>query len=115
MADIVPLILMLGALIALMLARGLLAAARDHVRAAHPDWFETLGSGGWGLRTGGPDERARRKLTRPLLLGRLPRGPDADPVLRRLAEHMRLMLLAALLCLLGLGLIIWLRGAGAAA
>lgn len=109
MGDIVPLILMGIALIAMIISRAMLAAARDHVRNQHPDWYAQLGAGGGGIRLGGADERARRRLTRPLLFGPLPEGPAADPVLRRVAEHLRLSLLAAAVSTGGFALIVVLR------
>jgi hypothetical protein len=109
MGDVVPLILMGVALVAMIISRALLAAARDHVRHQHPDWYAALGAGGGGIRLGGPEERARRRLTRPLLFGPLPEGPAADPVLRRVAEHLRLALLAAAISTGGFVLIVVLR------
>jgi hypothetical protein len=111
MGDAVPLILMVLALVAMMIARALLMAARDHVRRQHPAWFEALG-GGQSFRLGGPDERARRRLVRPLILGPLPDPVADDTVLRRLGEHLRLALLTAVLSRAGLVVIIALRSQG---
>jgi hypothetical protein len=108
LADAVPLILMLLALIAILIARALLVAARDHVRQSHPDWYAELGRT-QGPRLGSPDERARRRLFRPLATRRLPGELAADPVLLKVAEHIRLALLTAGVSIAGLTLIVILR------
>lgn len=108
MPNIVPFTLMGLALVAAFIAQALLLAAREHVRAHHPDWYAALAGGGSGLRLGGPDERARRKLARPLLFG-LPPAARADRPLAQLAERFRLALSTVILSLIGLILIIALR------
>ena len=115
MADAAPLALMVIALIAMIIARALMAAARDHVRSRHADWYVRLGEGGNAFRLGGADERARRRLARPLVFGPLPEGPAADPVLKRLSDHLRLSLLAAAVSTAGFVLILVLRAQFAAA
>ena len=112
MADAVPLILMILALVAMLIGRALLIACRDHVRRAHPDWFAELGGAGAGMRLGGPDERTRRKLLWPLLFGPLPASVSHDAVLKRLAEHLRLALMTAGFSLAGLVLILTIRAQG---
>jgi hypothetical protein len=109
MANVVPLALMGVCLVALIVARGLIMLARDHVRARHADWYARLGAAGSPLRLGGPDERARRRLARPLIFGPLPPEAAADPALRKMAEHLRLALAAAGLSMAGLVAIIALR------
>lgn len=109
MGDVVPFTLMGLALIAAFFAQALLLAAREHVRLRHPDWYDKLASGGSGLRLGGPDDQARRKLARPLLWNRLPPGPAEDPALKGLADRFRLALLTVALSIGGLILIIALR------
>jgi hypothetical protein len=112
MADIVPFALMGLALVAAFIAQALLMAAREHVRSQHPDWFAELSSGGGGFRLGGPDERARRKLARPLLFG-LPAAQRGDAALKQLAERFRLALLTVAASMGGVVLIIALRAAAA--
>lgn len=107
MGDAAPFALMALALLSAFAAQALALAAREHVRARWPDWFAELSRGG-GLRIGGPDDRVRRRLARPLLFG-LPPGPREDPALARLAERFRLALLAVALSTLGLVAIIALR------
>jgi hypothetical protein len=113
MGEIVPIILMLMALVAALGAKALVIAAREHVRRFHPDWFAQLSSGGSGIRLGGPDERARRKLAGPLITGRMPPGPAQDAALVDLARKLRLALAALSLCVLAVALIVWLRAGGA--
>jgi hypothetical protein len=112
MADVAPFALMALALVSAFVAQALLLAAREHVRVAHPAWFEALASGGSGLRLGGPDDRVRRKLARPLLFG-LPPEARADAALARLAERFRLAMLSVALSMGGLLLIIALRAQAA--
>lgn len=107
MRDVAPFALMAIALVSAFIAQALLLAAREHVRRAWPDWFEALGKGG-GIRLGGPDDRVRRRLARPLLFG-LPTGPREDPALARLAERFRLAMLSVGLASLGLIAVIALR------
>ena len=90
LGDIAFFGLMAVALAAAIAAQATLMTAREHVRARHPDWFARLGAGGPSLRLGGPGERARRRLIRPLLLGALPPEAAADPVLARIAQGLRL-------------------------
>ena len=108
MENLVPFALMALALVAAFAAQAMLLAAREHVRQVWPDWFAQLARGGGGVRLGGPDDRVRRRLARPLLFG-LPEGPRGDPALSRLAERFRLALLAVALSAGGLVLIIALR------
>ena len=108
MGDVVPLVLMVVALIAMMIARALLMAARDHVQRQHPSWFAELGRRD-GIRLGGAEERARRRLVRPLVIGPLPEPAARDTVLCRVADHLRLALTAAGLSLGGLTVIMILR------
>ena len=98
---------MLGALA----GQGVLASAREHVRQAWPDWFAQLAGPRSGWRPGGPAERARRRLLWPLLSNALPRGPDADPALARLAALLRLALVACALGVAGMAGSLWLRAA----
>lgn len=109
MGDVVPFVLMGVALVSAFVAQALLLAAREHVRMNHPGWYEQLVAGGGGLRLGGPDDRARRKLARPLLWGRLPSGAADDAALRQLADRFRLALLTVALSLGGLIAVIALR------
>lgn len=113
MADAVPLILMVLALVALMIGRALLIACREHVRRVHPDWFAELGGAGPGVRLGGPAERARRKLLWPLLFGKLPGAAGEDAMLKRMAEHLKLSLMTAGLSLAGLVIILTIRAQAA--
>ena len=108
MENVVPFALMALSLVAAFAAQAMLLAAREHVRQVWPDWFARLAQGGGGVRIGGPDDRVRRRLARPLLFG-LPEGPREDPALAKLAERFRLALLAVGLCAGGLILIISLR------
>lgn len=112
MHNAVPFALMGLALVAAFVAQALLLAAREHVRLLWPDWFETLAAGGGGVRLGGPDDRVRRRLARPLLFG-LPEGPRQDAALARLAERFRLALATVGLSSLGLIAIIALRAQAA--
>jgi hypothetical protein len=92
LGDIAFFALMAVALVAAVAAQATLMTAREHVRAKHPDWFARLGAGGSAFRLGGPDERARRRLIRPLLLGRIPPEAAADEALARIAAGLRLAL-----------------------
>jgi hypothetical protein len=112
MNNIAPFALMGLALVSAFIAQALLLAAREHVRARHPAWFEELASGGSGLRLGGPDDRARRKLARPLLFG-LPERVRGDAPLMKLAERFRLAMLSVAASMGGLLLIIALRAQAA--
>lgn len=114
MNDAVLYALMCLTLVAIFAAQGLLMAAREHVRALHKDWYATLSASGSSLRMGGPDDRARRRLVRPLLLGLLPPGPGADPQLIALAQKLRLAMLAVALGFGGVALVIAIRAAAAA-
>ena len=111
MNDIAPLALMVMALIAAVIGKALIVAAREHVRAMHPDWYAELSAGGSRLRLGGPEERARRRLARPLIFGPLPPGPAADPLMRDLARKTRLAMGTLALCVGGVIAILWLRAA----
>ncbi len=109
LADIAFFGLMAVALAAAVTAQATLMTAREHVRARHPDWFARLGAGGTAFRLGGPDERARRRLIRPLLLGRLPPEVAADETLGRIAAGLRLALGVLAAAFLGVILSIALR------
>jgi hypothetical protein len=109
MGDAVLYVLMGLTLVAIFGAQGLLMAAREHVRALHKDWYTALSAAGSSLRMGGPDDRARRRLLRPLLLGLLPPGPDRDPQLLALARKLRFAMLAVALGFGGIVLVIALR------
>jgi hypothetical protein len=109
MADIAPLLLMGLCLVALILARGMVMLAREHVRTHHAAWYAELGAAGSALRLGGPDERARRRLARPLIFGPLPPAAASDPVLRKIVDHLRLAMAAAGLSMAGLVAILALR------
>lgn len=78
-------------------SQGLLLAAREHVRRNHPAWFEELGAGGSRLRLGGPADRARRRLIRPLLFGPLPPEVAADAQLAQLAQRLKVAMLSVAL------------------
>jgi hypothetical protein len=109
MADIVLFILMGLAMVAAILTQGLLAAAREHVRNHHPAWFDELSEKGSAFRLGGANERARRRLLRPLLMRALPPGPAQDPLLITLSDRIRLALACVALGFGGTILLIALR------
>ncbi|WP_333832233.1 hypothetical protein [Rubrimonas sp.] len=111
MTDFAPLALMTMALVAALIGKALIAAAREHVRAMHPDWYAELSAQGSRFRLGGADDRARRRLARPLIFGPLPPGPAADPLLRDLARKTKLAMGALALCSAGVVAILWLRAA----
>ncbi len=92
-----------------MIAQALLLAAREHVRVVHPDWFEELGARGHSMRMGGPADRARRRLIRPLLLGPLPTAAQTDAALASLAQRLRVAMLGAALGLGALAVMITIR------
>jgi hypothetical protein len=96
-------------------ARALSAAARDRVRAHHPAWYEALRASGRGLRVGTDDEHVRRRLTRPMLLGRLPPGAAGDAELAKIASWFSFAITATLAAMGGLFLILWLRAGQPAA
>jgi len=85
------------AFVSAMIAQGLLLAAREHVRTVHPAWFAELGARGRSIRMGGPADRARRRLMRPLLLGPLPPAAQADAALVTLAQRLRVAMLGVAL------------------
>jgi hypothetical protein len=91
--DVLFYLLMLVTAAAALFARGLTAAAREHVRHRYPGWFEELSAKGSALRLSGPDERARRRLTRPLLFGAVPPEARNDALLQLMAQRLRLSLL----------------------
>jgi hypothetical protein len=107
MADIAPFVLMGLALVAALVAQGLLMAAREHVRARWPDWYAALAEGG-GARLGGPADRVRRRLARLMLTG-LPPDKRADPTLAQIADRFRLAMLTVTLSAAGFALIVALR------
>ncbi len=109
MSDIAVYALMGLAFIAGFIAQGLLIAAREHVRAHHPEWFAKLSQGGSGLRMSGPDERARRALARPLLMRRLPAAAAGDEMLVALSERFRLAITTVALSVAGLVVLMALR------
>ncbi len=113
MRDVAPILLMLMALIAALGAKALVAAAREHVRRMHPDWYDQLAGSGSRFRLGGPEERVRRRIAGPLLWGRFPPGPAEDAMLRDLARKLRWTLGATALCVGGVVLIMALRSADA--
>ena len=85
------------AFVSAMIAQGLLLAAREHVRVFHAAWFEELSARGHSMRMGGPADRARRRLMRPLLLGPLPPAAQADAALVTLAQRLRVAMLGVAL------------------
>jgi hypothetical protein len=99
------------AILGALAGQAVLAAAREHVRVTWPEWFDALAGPGGGLRLGGPAERARRRLLRPLLLQRLPAGPAGDEALLRMSALLRLALSVCAAGALGMALALWLRAA----
>jgi hypothetical protein len=111
--DILFYVLMLLTAAAALYARGLSAAAREHVRHRYPAWFEELSAKGSALRLSGPDERARRRLTRPLLFGAVPPEARGDALLQAMALRLRLSLLTTAVGFAGVVAVIAMRAQGA--
>lgn len=109
LSDIAVFAVMGLAFVCAVIAQSLLLAAREHVRALHPDWYAALGARGRSMRMGGPDDRARRRLMRPLLLGPLPPAAQADAALVALAQRLRVAMLGVALGLGGLAAMIAIR------
>jgi hypothetical protein len=106
-------ILMLVTAGAALFARGLTAAAREHVRQGYPAWYEQLSAKGSSLRLSGPDDRARRRITRPLIFGNIPAEARDDAVLAMMASRLRASLLITALGFAGVAAVIALRSQGA--
>jgi hypothetical protein len=113
MADAIPLVLMVAALIAGFMGQTLLVAAREHVRNAWPDWYGELSGAGSRLRFGGAHERARRRLVGPLFRGRFPEGPAGDAALLKLSALFRFAVIALVATAGGAFAIVALRAAAA--
>ncbi len=107
--DIAAFALMALSFLGAITARALSAAIRDRVRTSHRDWYAALAATRRGLGFGSDDEHVRRRLTWPLLRGRLPPGPAADAELRALAGWFGLAFTAAVAGFGGFILVVALR------
>jgi hypothetical protein len=105
-------ILMLVTAAAALFARGLTAAAREHVKQAYPDWYARLSEGGSSLRMSGPDDRARRRITRPLIFGAFPPEARGDEMLALMASRLRASLLTTVLGFAAVAAVVAIRAQG---
>lgn len=113
MTEVLFYVLMFVTAAAALFARGLTAAAREHVKQTYPDWYARLSAGGSSLRMSGPDDRARRRITRPLLTGAFPPEARGDALLALMAARLRASLLTTALGFAAVVAVVAIRAQGA--